>query len=564
MVGVMDSEDSSTRNLVVTREPVRIPTIGIATGLEAGARRMLDALGSILHIRFEERREDAAEGLAAWISGGASTVACVDRPSYNAPRVPVHEPSEEGCSVFEFSRHALVPSMLTGQRLRDVESDRAARLRPYHGDVILASNSDGPVWLMKERGGKQHHVVSLPIPCLKQGEAVFDYFNGRRFMALVPLIVFLRSVAEGPGWEDPPLQACFMVDDPNLHWNSYGFIHYKSLANHAQRCGYHVAFATVPLDSWWVNKRTAELFRHSRVQLSLLVHGNDHTPSELARVQPGERTERLLGQAMARIEHLERISGLEVARVMAAPHGACSESTLATMARYGFEAATISSGSLRRFNGQAPWIATVGIRPADIIGGLPVFQRCRFSSPAIHRLRIAALLGQPLISGGHHGDFADGLHLLAGAADFVNSIGRVVWTDMKTIARSRYLHRIDGSTLRIRLASNRVDVRVPEGVRELVIEEEDTGSASPLTSLESRPSISGSAWREVARENGVAIADDDKIHIRMRSPECLSSPHGGSRRISLWPFMRRQATEARDRLAPAMRRAGLHRFHGKR
>jgi len=39
---------------------------------------------------------------------------------------------------------------------------------------------------------------------------------------------------------EPPLRACFVIDDPNLHWPSYGHLDYRRMAEHARRGGYHV------------------------------------------------------------------------------------------------------------------------------------------------------------------------------------------------------------------------------------------------------------------------------------------------------------------------------------
>ena len=152
---------------------------------------------------------------------------------------------------------------------------------------------------------------------------------------MLPLILFLRTLTEDQRWEQPPLQACFMFDDPNLHWRTYGFVDFAQIAAHAQMHNYHVCFATIPLDTWFVHKPTALLFQQYRDQLSLLIHGNDHIAQELARPYSDEELNRNLRQALRRIDEFERRSGVEVSKVMAPPHGACSESTLGEMAHLG-------------------------------------------------------------------------------------------------------------------------------------------------------------------------------------------------------------------------------------
>ena len=152
-----------------------------------------------------------------------------------------------------------------------------------------------------------------------------------------------------------------MFDDPNLHWPTYGFIDFAQIAAHAQMHNYHVSFATIPLDTWFVHMPTAALFKQHSDRLSLLIHGNDHITEELARDYSEKERSRILLQALGRIGELEHRSGVVVSRVMVAPHGACSEKVLEEMAQLGFESACISSGSLRHYNGQATWLRTIGI-----------------------------------------------------------------------------------------------------------------------------------------------------------------------------------------------------------
>src|SRR6266480_3662974 len=102
-----------------------------------------------------------------------------------------------------------------------------------------------------------------------------------------------------------------MFDDPNLHWRSYGYIHYPELVDHARRHNYHACFATVPMDSWYAHPKTASLFRENRTRVSLLIHGNDHTYYELAVARSDESRQALAAQALRRIERLERLSAVE-------------------------------------------------------------------------------------------------------------------------------------------------------------------------------------------------------------------------------------------------------------
>ena len=46
---------------------------------------------------------------------------------------------------------------------------------------------------------------------------------------------------------------------------------FAEMARHAQLNDYHVSFATIPLDAWFVHMPTAELFKNHHNHLSLLI-----------------------------------------------------------------------------------------------------------------------------------------------------------------------------------------------------------------------------------------------------------------------------------------------------
>ena len=200
-------------------------------------------------------------------------------------------------------------------------------------------------------------------------------------MGLLPLLHFLRQLLADEGWKLPAPRAAFVIDDPNLHWPSYGFLKYPQLAEHASRHGYHLAFATVPLDGWRVDARAVATMREHPAALSLLIHGNDHVARELAGLDSDRQAEAAMAQALRRIAALERASGLSVARVMAPPHGVCSEAALRAMFRLGFEAACISRPYPWRDGLPAP-TPLAGWHPAELVaGGIPVAPRQALSAP---------------------------------------------------------------------------------------------------------------------------------------------------------------------------------------
>jgi hypothetical protein len=344
-----------------------------------------------------------------------------------------------------------------------------------------------------------------------------------------------------------------MMDDPNLHWRTYGFVDFKEIASHAQENNYHICFATIPLDTWFVHKPTALLFQQYRGQLSLLIHGNDHRSQELSRVESNEDRNSNLSQALFRIDQFERRSGVEVSKVMAPPHGACSENSLRKMAHLGYEAACISRWSLRHYNSQATWLRTLGMQPADIIAGLTVFPRFRISHFCHNSILVAALLHQPIIPVGHHHDVAQGLQMLTDLSEFINSLGTVQWKNMREISRSHYAQKVEGKILQVKMLTKRIEIEVPEGISQILVDRPWMNCAKVLPLAWRSPDRS-KEWTLRGSEEPIPVQSCQRIEIIAEPPISIFLDSKRFRNYHVWPVVRRLLTEVRDRLAPALKR----------
>src|SRR5438045_9510001 len=99
------------------------------------------------------------------------------------------------------------------------------------------------------------------------------------------------------------------------------------------------------MDAWYVHSATTRLFRENKSRLSLLIHGNNHTYRELTQARTDARQQALAIQALRRIERRERLSGLEVARVLAGPHRGCKHEMANGAAHTGLQVASASARS---------------------------------------------------------------------------------------------------------------------------------------------------------------------------------------------------------------------------
>jgi hypothetical protein len=353
-------------------------------------------------------------------------------------------------------------------------------------------------------------------------------------------------------WQPPSLRACFLFDDPNLHATSYGFIDYATLVRHARRHRYHATFATIPLDSWLVREPAARIFRENPDQLTLLIHGNDHLKRELAQPRPRKASLALLAQALRRTRVLEAKSRVDVARVMAAPHGVASEESLAAMRACGFDAAVI--------NRPYPWLARppaerplAGWEIGDLVaGGMAILPRFHLTGSA-EEVLLRGYLGQPLVLYGHHTDLGGGLGLLEERVERLRQLGDVRWSGPARLAETNYLTRQEGRTLRVRALSRRVIVEVPDGAEEIVVET-PTPHGDPVDTV---VTVGNHRARLLPTTHGLRTealpVGPERAEIRLADAEPVDVTAIPDPPRRAWPIVRRVLAESRDRASPLLK-----------
>jgi hypothetical protein len=339
------------------------------------------------------------------------------------------------------SRSTVLSRPLRGARLSDARAVAFADPSLHAGEQVLATLDGAPAW-MHEQGPRLRRRVACAPAELQQGEALRERLQAGRNLALLALIHFLRDLDPVPRRDS--LRAAFVIDDPNLHWPSYGHIRYAQLLAHAREHGYHVAIAMTPLDGWLAHPRAVRVFGEGRSHLSICIHGNDHDGPELGRAGSWSANLAMADQALRRSLAFERRTGLSVERVMVPPHERLTESAAHALRVSGFEAICTTrpypwlaaSSDVSWLQGPPEVSALSGWGFEGMVAaGLPMLLRTDFLYPREdHVLR--AFLGQPTILYGHHDLLADGLDVLAQATHELNALGDVRWTSLGEIARA--------------------------------------------------------------------------------------------------------------------------------
>ncbi|HEV3323114.1 MAG TPA: hypothetical protein VG147_13115 [Solirubrobacteraceae bacterium] len=452
---------SSRRRLFAALEeayPVSFEGLGDAAGeVSGGAPAAANGAGGN-HVGIRAGAVAGGERNGARWAGGLDGLLAIgpDTP-FDAPaELPYlhavgEELSEEGpggdvrAEVALAAHPALAPP-LRGARLTDRRCGPLPADALAPGQLTLASVGGAPAWVAS--GANHAHELLAAAPAeLAAGESLRERLAPGRCLALLALVRFIQSLSAQQPSEATPPQAAFVLDDPNLHWPSYGHLRYEQLALHARVHGYHMAIAMAPLDGWFAHPRVVRLFMEHPGQLSLCVHGNDHLGPELGRIASDAEGLALARQALARAAAFQRRTGLPVERVMVPPHEQLNEPAARGLLAGGFEAVCVSR--------PYPWIAprsptpaaALGTGPPEcgalagwdrrelVAGGLPLLLRAGFNAPR-EDLVLRAFLGQPLILYGHHDLLADGLDVLAEAAAAIDTLGAVRWGSLAEIARA--------------------------------------------------------------------------------------------------------------------------------
>jgi hypothetical protein len=510
--------------------------------------KALEAAFAVTLRPFSEDR-DGGDGLIAFGTGGQ-----LHLPADLPPELPVLAAGGDPGRGAAREEVRLLDDPLLDRRLRGIvlEDRVVGSLGPIdEPSTVLAAARSGPVWTVSAGRAPVHRVRSL-LAELEPHQVLWSMLSERP-IAFVALVQFMRSITAVVDWRPPGLRATFMFDDPNLRWRSYGFIDYRRLLAHADQHGYHAAMATIPLDGTRTHRPTAELFARRTDRLSLLVHGNDHVKEELNSLRDQSRVLSVAAQACRRVASFERRCGVSVDRVMAPPHGLCSEPMTGALGAVGFDALCAEhplpwTEHLPSENSLAAW------RPAEFVGGCAVIPRMPLASSAAS-IALRAFLDHPLVFYGHHQDLAQGLDRLAEIAAVVNRLGDVRWVSMGEIAHTNWALRVDEGRAAVRPLARRIRLVLPARIRALRVEAPQDLLAQGMLggwSLDGGPILS---FGEMTKPAGELAA-----WVRLHGPRDVD-PRGVE--APAWrpqPKLRRVAVEARDRAMPLAAAAGFTRL----
>jgi hypothetical protein len=238
------------------------------------------------------------------------------------------------------------------------------------------------------------------------------------YARLLPLLIFLRHSFGDMCWHGVGSTAHLIVDDPLLD-PTYGYLSYAALKQSMRATGYASSIAFIPWNHWRTSKAKAAQALGRDENLSICVHGCDHTNREFDDLDPGS-LEWKAATALDRLERHKLRTGVPFDPVMVFPQGEFASPALAALRTSGYLAA-VNTTCFPTNAADAPITIADVLRPAITkFDGFPLFQR-RYPRRFVD-FAFDAFLGRPLLIVQHHDDFRNGYDSMEAFVDGLRKI----------------------------------------------------------------------------------------------------------------------------------------------
>ncbi len=274
-------------------------------------------------------------------------------------------------------------------------------------EVIVAA-SDRPMFVRIDQGPLQVFLLAGPALLDVDEPLRRDHELQEHYDRLVPVLIFLRHCFRESCWHGPEPTARLIIDDPLLT-ERYGFLDYSDLLTSMQRSNYGTSVAFIPWNYWRTSRRYAAQVLSEGSNLSICIHGCDHTNKEFEAQAPtllGRRA----GLAMQRMESQKKRINAGFERVMVFPQGRFSTAAIPALRANNYLAA-VNTTCFPTNCGLDDLKVGDFLRPAVTrYSGLPIFQR-RYPR-RLFDFAFDLFLGKPALVVEHHEFFRNGCRAL--------------------------------------------------------------------------------------------------------------------------------------------------------
>jgi hypothetical protein len=361
----------------------------------AALRELLpsDVLGDFKLLVFSAGGSQRHRELLSWLTEGAVTelAAPAEAHVFHFPEGSRPYSRAFAGQSFELKRAGAVSSfVIAGGGRSDAQ------------EVLLAG--DRPVFVRVGCGTRELFLLAVAeVPDigtqLSVGSGVEEHYD-----RLVPLLILLRHWFGDACWHGVKATAQLIIDDPLLDQN-YGFLSFGALRGSMRAMSYATSIAFIPWNHWRTSPRKARRLFERDPNLTVCVHGCDHTNKEFDEVDLNILQAKA-DTALCRMERQRARTGVAFDPVMVFPQGRFSSAALAALRASGFLAA-VNSTCFPTDAGAAPLTIADFLRPAITkFYGFPLFQR-RYPRRLVD-FAFDLFIGRPVLIVQHHEDFREG------------------------------------------------------------------------------------------------------------------------------------------------------------
>jgi hypothetical protein len=346
-------------------------------------------------------------------------------------------------------------AQLAGQSLPASQEHVASSFEVHPGgesvQTIMACN-EHPLFVRFETASHNLFLFAGHMPDISKPLSR-DTGLGDDCIPLIPPLIFLRYCFPESCWRGGEATARLIIDDPLLA-KKYGALNFETLRTSMQRLGYGASIAFIPWNHWRSSRSSASRLLRPDSNLSICVHGCDHTNHEF---QLGSAS--VLAQKAAlgiqRMEKHRKRVGVVFEDVMVFPQGQFSKAAIPALRSANYLAAVNTTcfptdsepGDLKIADFLWPAVAR--------FIGFPIFQR-HYPRNAFD-FALDLFLGKPAFIVEHHEYFRDRCQ---GIEEFVAALQRIEpnlsWPDLsEQLMRSNMRRRSDDGSIEIRFFTRR-------------------------------------------------------------------------------------------------------------
>jgi hypothetical protein len=273
-------------------------------------------------------------------------------------------------------------------------------------ETIMAAN-ERPVFVRIERGSCQVFLLSAPLPDLDES-ANPEHELQEHYHRLIPVLIFFRHCFRESCWHGSESTARLIIDDPPLT-GRYGFLDHGALLKSMQRSKYGTSIAFIPWNYWRTSRRNTSRLLAESSNLTICVHGCDHTNKEFA-AQDSALLGRKARLALRRMESQRKRTGAAFEQIMVFPQGLFSTAAITALRASNYLAA-VNTSCFPANIGPDELKVSDFLRPAVTrYAGFPIFQR-RYPRRLVD-FAFDFFLGRPALVVEHHEYFRDGFGTL--------------------------------------------------------------------------------------------------------------------------------------------------------